>query len=146
MDVSNLGVAIFDRTCLPRRDQRLTKNLAKLTRLVDQRPQLVIGQQPTFRGKAKPAARLAQFFQANTELMNEIGPTFRRSRFLIIRRWRSGAPYKLASDMAPHARSRQGVGRLSGPHREVQQPLGQVFAFDGRILPAFAFLLLHFAF
>src|SRR5713226_6125975 len=66
-----------------------------------------------FDDKTNPTTRLAQLFQADAELVNEIGPTFRGTSFFIIWRGRSPAAYQLTSDVSTHSRVRQRINNLA---------------------------------
>jgi hypothetical protein len=68
----------------------------------------------------EPASRFPDFFQANTEFMNEITTRFSTLQFTVIREWRCSASQKLICHMSSRPRSRQRIDQPNNPDRVLQ--------------------------
>ena len=78
--------------------------------------------------QAQPTLRLADFFEADAKLMNEVLASLRALQFTVIRQRRRSASKKLISDMSTSLCRRERIDEPNDPDRILEQPFFEIVA------------------
>ena len=77
---------------------------------------------PSFKNDEEPDARLIEFFDADSELMYEVGTALRPPRLAVVRGGRNSRTQDLAGNLTPGRCFRQVPDQLNNVYRKRHQP------------------------